>query len=197
MATFTLSEFQGRFNGTEHAFQNRFEIIMSPPAGVEARVPSLRCETFQFPARNLRTAADDNIYGPPREVVQGVGQFATINATFYCDINMSEKIFFEQWQQLIYDKNTYNLNYYTEYTGIIDVYQLSRGESENQTYGIKLFEVYPKTISAQDLNTGTSEIQKIGVEFAYRYWERLDNISNSSGDAFERALLRNIPASPS
>lgn len=194
MAINTLENFKAQFLSREQAMQNRFEILITPPVGLDSRVPALRCDTFQFPARNFRTSADDNIYGPPREVVQGVGQFASVNATFYCDVNMTEKIFFEEWQQSIYDKRTYNLNYYNEYTGIIVVNQLSRSSLEQNTYGVTLFEVYPKTITAQDLNTNTSEIQKIGVEFAYRYWERTSNIDNSSFEPV--TITRTIPASP-
>jgi len=208
-ASFSLNNFRSKFNTTEQAFQNRFELVIHPPrtfrqqAGElanEINTVSMRCESIQFPARNLRSSADDNQYGPPREIVQGVGQFATITATFLCDVEMTEKRYFDLWQKLIYDPQTYNLNYYNEYIGRLEIHQLSRfgkgpgildaldpfgildavgvtgGEDttdETKTYGIVLEEVYPKTINAQDLNIGTNDIQRISVEFAYRYWEEL------------------------
>jgi len=203
-ASFSLNNFRSKFNTTEHAFQNRFEILIAPPQQLQSpdlRNISMRCESIQFPARNMRSTVDDNQYGPPREMVQGVGQFATVTATFLCDVEMTEKNYFDAWQKLIYNPQTYNLNYYNDYIGQIEIHQLSRfgkgpgildaldpfgvldavgvtgGEDTNdetKTYGIKLFEVYPKTINAQDLNTGTNEIQRITVEFVYRYWEDVD-----------------------
>lgn len=203
-ASFSLNDFQSKLNTTESAFQNRFEIVIHPPRSFrqqagdlanEIDAVSMRCESIQFPARNLRSSADDNQYGPPREIVQGVGQFGTINATFLCDVEMTEKKYFDVWQKLIFDPQTYNLNYYNEYIGRLEIHQLSRfgkgpgildaldpfgiftnnesDDDESRTYGIVLEEVYPKTIQAQDLNNGTNEIQRISIEFAYRYWEEL------------------------
>lgn len=213
-ASFSLNNFQARLNTTETAFQNRFEIAINPPSRLtteDLRTVTMRCESIQFPARNLRSSVDENPYGPPREIVQGVGQFATINATFLCDVEMTEKKYFDAWQKLIYDPQTYNLNYYNEYIGSIDIHQLSRygegpgvldaldpfgiftnndsNDDEPKTYGIRLFEVYPKTINAQDLNTGTNEMQRITVEFAYRFWEELPfDASSLVGDG---ASIRN------
>ena len=53
---------------------------------------ALRCQSFEFPGRNLDTAPDTNIYGPTREIVQGYS-YASTTAVFQCSSDMKEKRF--------------------------------------------------------------------------------------------------------
>ena len=189
---FSINQFKSSLYGQEPAMTNRFEIAIACPKifnNENARYISLRCETFQFPGRTILSAPDDNIYGPAREIPQNLVQFETVTGTFFCNVDMSEKIFFEEWQKRIYDAGTYNMEYYNDFVGTIEVFQLSKGRSaslpgnfvtfsgaqeKKSSYGCKLFEVYPKAINSQDLNVGNStEMQKLTVSFAYRYWERI------------------------
>ena len=112
---FSLRDFKSSLYGREQAQQNRFEIFLKCKlfTGESNRYVSLRAENLQFPGRTIRSAPDDNIYGPPRELPQGVGQYATIQATFLCNADMSEKRFFEMWMKNIYNPINHNLNYYT------------------------------------------------------------------------------------
>ena len=112
---FSISEFKSALYGQEQAMQNRFEVLILCPKvfnNENARYVSMRCESFQFPGRTILSAPDDNIYGPPREIPQNLVQFETVAGTFHCNIDMSEKIFFEEWQKKIYEPGTYNMEYY-------------------------------------------------------------------------------------
>ena len=71
-----------------YAQPNRYEVLILPPAklgggnqtnifsGLErqgdTRNISLRAQSVNLPGRNLATSQDTNIYGPEREVVEGV-----------------------------------------------------------------------------------------------------------------------------
>ena len=188
---FSINEFKSALYGQEQAMQNRFEVLILCPKvfnNENARYVSMRCESFQFPGRTILSAPDDNIYGPPREIPQNLVQFETVAGTFHCNIDQSEKIFFEEWQKKIYEPGTFNMNYYNDFVGEILVKQISKGRSaslpgnvvtfsgakeKEASYGCKLFEVFPKAIGPQDLSLGNAELQKITVTFAFRYWERL------------------------
>ena len=166
----------------------RYEVFFFPPvsrsqtnifaqvmgqtvADQTARKTALRCESFEFPGRNLDSAPDTNIYGPEREIVQGYS-YGDVTATFQCSSDMKEKRFFETWQRLAYNPQTWSMQYYNDYTGSIKIFQLD--ETDRQRYGVELVECFPKTIAAQPIAyASVNEIQKVSVTFAYRYWKDL------------------------
>lgn len=208
---FNLRQWKSTFLRQEQAQTNRFEIMINLPKilgnnSEAARYVSLRCENFQYPERTILSAPDDNVYGPPREMPQGVVQSSTITGTFWCNKDLDEKVFFEEWQKKIYQPGTYNMNYYNDIVGEIHIFQLSKGRSssipgnfltftgateEKTKYGVKLFEVYPKTIQAQELNTD-SGLQKLSIDFAYRYWE---GIGREPSKNLNDYIADNLPGS--
>ena len=167
---------------------SRYEVFFFPPvsrsqtnifaqvmgqtvADQTARKTSLRCESFEFPGRNLDSSPDTNIYGPEREIVQGYS-YGDVTAVFQCSSDMKEKRFFETWQRLAYNPQTWSMQYYNDYTGSIKIFQLD--ETDRQRYGVELVECFPKTIAAQPIAyASVNEIQKVSVTFAYRYWKDL------------------------
>jgi hypothetical protein len=154
------------------ALQNIFSQIMGIARGDgTVRKTGLRCESISFPGRNLDTTPDTNIYGPTREIVSGFS-FAEISATFVCSSDMREKLFFETWQRLAFDPQTWALGYYDDYVGAVDIHQLD--EQDNKRYGVQLMEAFPKTIAEQSLAYGSNDtLHRINVTFSYRYWKNL------------------------
>ena len=158
-----------------YAQPNRFEVIITRPqaSADENRQVSMRCESINLPGRNLNTRTDSNIYGPTREVVDGVTYADDITMTFQASSGLEERVFFEEWQTLAFDERTWNVGYYNDYISTIDVYLLDR--QDNRRYGLKFWEVFPKTINATELNQGTNnEIIKTEVVLSFRYWTTLD-----------------------
>ena len=169
---------------------SRYEVFFFPPvsrsqtnifaqvmgqtvADQTARKTALRCESFEFPGRNLDSAPDTNIYGPEREIVQGYS-YGDVTAVFQCSSDMKEKRFFETWQRLAYNPQTWSMQYYNDYTGSIKIFQLD--ETDRQRYGVELVECFPKTVAAQPIAyASVNEIQKVSVTFAYRYWKDLND----------------------
>ena len=183
---------------------NIFQRIMQGNAGDgDIRKTSLRCQSIEFPGRNLDTAPDVNIYGPTREVVQGFS-FADITGTFLCSSDMREKMVFETWQRLAYNPQTWSMQYYDDYVGSIKIFQLD--ETERQRYGIELVECFPKTIASQPLAYGsTNQVQTVQVTFSYRYWKNLgdeadtkkplgNRIVDAALDTVESRITAAIPA---
>ena len=197
---------------------NRYEVMIYLPAGVTngsaqgagesatnvrglksseaARRVSFRCDSIAIPGRNLRTQVNGNIYGPPHEVVQGI-TFGELQATFYLGNDLGERYFFEEWQKTTYNPTTYNINYYKEYVGRLEIYQLN--EKDERTYGCRLLEVFPKTISQIDYGHGNSNaINKITVGFMYRNWENIatdekkENLEGKLQDILSNSILRQV-----
>ena len=223
-----LNEILGEYRTNEgFSRPSRYEILLLPPTGVRGsasnggdvtnifsrvmgealgngtvRSTSLRCEAISFPGRNLDTTPDTNIYGPTREIVDGYS-YAPINATFQCASDMREKTYFETWQRLAYNPQTWSMGYYHDYVGTVQIYQLD--ENNKRRYGVELIEAFPKTIAEQALSyDATNQINKVSITFSYRYWKNLtdeadlpkplqDRIANILVNTVERRLLSNLP----
>jgi len=170
--------------------------VLSQLHGETARRISFRCDTITIPGRNLRTSGNENIYGPSHEVVQGL-TFAPVSASFYCGSDLAERYFFEEWQKITYNPDTYNINYYKEYVGSVEIYQLN--EQDERTYGCKLMEVFPKTVDALAYgHANGNQIHKVTVEFAYRYWKNIAtepekaSLDSTLQDILKNSVLRQV-----
>ena len=162
----------------------------------------LRAETVQLPGRNLSTSDDPNIYGPIRTVVDGVSFAEDINITFQCGTELQERRFFEKWQEMCFDKESWNMKYFNDYVGSLSIFLLDK--QDRRRFGLKCMECYPKTLVGMDLNYApATDIAKLTVGFVFRYWEALDindtgtsilgNMANTILDHAERNLMRNVP----
>ena len=72
---------------------------------------NLMCQDVQFPGQNIRTSTDDLRQGPTREIGQAV-TYGDCTMTFLCTPDMYEKVFFETWQQLMFNHITWQAKYY-------------------------------------------------------------------------------------
>ena len=202
-----------------YALPNRFEALIFYPSkrgggGLEnqhynsernedAQAVSLRCESVNLPGRNLNSLTDSNIYGPTREIVDGVTYAEDISMTFQASSGLNERVFFEKWQKQAFNEDTWNVGYYNDYVSEVHIYLLDK--KDKRRYGLRLIEAFPKTIEGTDLNQGTNnEIIKTSVSFSFRYWQTLDKnnfgtypISNAIFDTLsgtvERTISANLP----
>ena len=190
-----LNEVLAEFRSDDgYALPSRYEVVILPPQGTRGkpqgalsnifakvmqentgegttRKTGLQCESIEFPGRNLDTNPDTNIYGPTREIVSGYS-YAEITGVFRCSSDMREKSFFETWQRLAYNPQTWSMGYYDDYSGGLEIHQLD--QKDRRRYGVQLIECFPKNIAAQSLTAQqATDVQKISVTFSYRYWKSL------------------------
>ena len=190
-----LNEILAEFRSDDgYALPSRYEVVLLPPQGTRGkpqgalsnifakvmqentgegttRKTGLQCESIEFPGRNLDTNPDTNIYGPTRDIVSGYS-YAEITGIFRCSSDMREKSFFETWQRLAYNPQTWSMGYYDDYSGALEIHQLD--QQDRRRYGVQLIECFPKTIAAQSLSAQqATDVQKISVTFSYRYWKSL------------------------
>ena len=57
-----------------------------------------------MPGRTLTTSTDSNVYGPDREVVEGVTFADDISIDFQSSSGLDERVFFENWQRQAFDE---------------------------------------------------------------------------------------------
>ena len=191
----SIYEIQAEIGKNGLSRPNRYEVVLLPPSGHRGQKNStesrknfsqimsemlgdgtirgagLRCESIDMPGRNVDTTPDTNIYGPGREIATGFS-YADVTATFQCSSDMKEKKYIETWQRLAFNPQTFAMNYYDDYTGTIQIYQLD-GKG-NRTYGCELIECFPKNIGDQALfGAQATAAMEVSVTFSYRYWKNL------------------------
>ena len=195
-----LSEFHNK-NG--YALPSRYEVLVYPPPmhpnPSAARNVSIRVEAIDMPGRALNTSLDTNMYGIAPEIVDGITFGGTIALTIQTSADLEERIFFESWQELAWNKSTWNVGYYKHYTGTMEIYVLDI--NNNRQYGVKINDCFPKGVGPVALSYNqATEIIKTSVTMQYKYWETL-NINNQPETAAVadqgayRVLRGNIPAS--
>ena len=168
-ATSPYQEVAAEISNNDLARQNRFRVEIYPPGQRPEKYIEMLIENASFPGQNLRTTPDSLRYGPQREIVHGV-TYGPINLTFLCRPGLPEKVFFEVWHGLTFNRETWNVQYYQDYVGSIKMFQLDRPDRDR--YMVTLHEVYPKTIISQDYNLSSNDsYQTLQVEFAYHHWD--------------------------
>ena len=201
-----------------YAVPNRYEVVIQPPTKLggglsenvfanserssNVRDISTRVESVVLPGRTLTTVAEGNVYGPGREIVEGVTYADEIAIDFQASSGLDERVFFENWQRQAFNEKTWNIGFYNDYIGSMEIYLLDR--QDVRRYGLKLEEVFPKTITATSLSAvEATEIVKTNVSFSFRYWTNIDQNQQGpdiTGKIFEtvvssaeRNISRNIP----
>ena len=163
---------------------SKFKVIIRPPDwlvqyrdGIE-----LFCSDIEMPGHDLETVAQQHSSAPTRNMVTHHDFGGSIQASFYLSADLNEKSFFEAWQNTAVNPITHKANYYNNYVGSLEIYQLSQKSGSKvvdrnarrgdlATYGIDVTEVYPETIGAVDYSYSQGdEFATLDIEFGYREW---------------------------
>ena len=159
---------------------SKYAVVITPPAKLLSgdsdkflnnvnRQVNLHCSSVSMPGHDLQAMEQQHGSAPGREIVRSHDYEGTIAATFYLDSHLRERHFFEQWQRSAVNTQTHKANYYDNYIGELEIYQLD-GDGEI-TYGIKATEVYPTLIAGIEYAYSSSNtIATQVVQFQYRQW---------------------------
>ncbi len=171
-----LSTFMGKIRDSGITKQNRYSVAITGPAGLASYDVNMMCESVSFPGQNLRTTTDDVRQGPTREIAHGV-IYAPINLRFISTSGQPERKFFEDWQEMVFDRDSWQVNYYDTYVGSMILRSLD--SADGAPYSVYIYEAWPKTIGPQEFSYASNNAyQTVSVEFAYRSW---DSIAVSGG----------------
>ncbi len=167
----SISKFASKIYGRGVQRQNKYAVFLGdvPGAGKSDDV-TLMAESVSFPGQNIRSVPDLLRFGPAREHAQGF-TYSPFNITFICTPGMPEKKFFENWQEAIVNKETWEPRFYKYYVAG-EMRMIALSEEEDDRYIVHIHEAYPKTISPQSFSYAANDsYQTIDVEFTYRSWE--------------------------
>ena len=151
----------------------------------------LFCNSVEMPGHDLQAQQEQHGSAPVRDIVTSHGFEGMITASFYLSEDLKERHFFEQWQRLAVNVESHKANFYDDYIGSMEIYQLSNGldsglpfptfidkvfDVDMAEYGIRASEVYPATISGIEYSyENGNQIATMAVGFNYREWRNLGN----------------------
>ena len=178
----------------------RYAVVITPPGNLEGNFQSLgnqvgqqvnlHCSSVQMPGHDLQAQDVQHGSAPGRQMVRSHDYEGTIAATFYLDSHLRERHFFEMWQKMAVSKTTHKANYYDDYIGTMEIFQLDG--NNDITYGIKATEVYPATIGGIEYSyANANAIATQSVQFQFRQWFNLTDKSIAgyrNSDEYNRIL---------
>jgi len=148
------------------------------------RQVNIHCDNITMPAKKMTT--QDVQYGsePVRSMITGHEFPGTITASFYADKYLRERQFMEAWQKMCVGEHTHKAQYYDDYIGKLQIYQLGadneRFSRDRPTYAVEVMEVYPQEVGSIEYGYGKkNEIVKINIEFGYKYWRNMGSETSS------------------
>jgi len=177
-----LSEFHGE-NG--YALPSRYEVMITSPGEGDARKVSMNCESIELPGRAVTKETNISQYGIQSEQVKGMSFAGAVGMSFYASSDLSERVFFEKWQEEMWDVGRWEVGYYKNYIKEVDIYILD--QQDTRRFGIRLFEAYPEAIGPSSLSYSAGDIIKIPITMNYRYWQTLD-INSQPPNLLEKVL---------
>lgn len=149
---------------------------MSPDASLLCTNATMPARTFNNSPYRIAGAA----YKYPTQV-----QYSDVQLTFIGDKFLRLRRFFEMWQSSIYNNQTGLFNFYKEYIGDIDIFQLGQFDEtdrDSATYGVRLREAFPTAIGEVNYDSGSQNgFVAINVTFAYRDWLNFNLDVDSTG----------------
>jgi hypothetical protein len=187
MAT-SLSNFLATFN-TDLARPNRFDVTIPVPLALApllttGRNLTMRCEVAQLPGRAFETTTK-KMGSAPIEKFPFHTMYNEVALSFIVSGDMSEKIFFDSWMELINPTTDFNFQYKSNYAVDISINQYDL--QNNITYSADLIEAFPIDVNQLDLDwSNVDSFHKLTVVFAYKQWQNntvsslIQNIKNSA-----------------
>lgn len=132
---------------------------------------SLYCNMVNLPARDI-TNVEWREYGESRQLGVVHNHSNGVTLSYYCSEDLRERLFFENWQNLIFNPKNKMREYYDNYIGSMEIIKYDAGWKE-QTAIYKLNEVYPTNIAAQTMVYEGTSVLRLDINFKYRNYERV------------------------
>jgi hypothetical protein len=125
--TLRIDDFKSQVGkGGGFAMGNLYKIFLPPIKG-DAREMNLLCKAASLPGRQL-VSMEKQIGLQTNKVAYGYA-VDDVTLTFHCLNDMKVREYFETWQNLAVNNETYEVGYYNEYTHPVIIQHIKKGTS--------------------------------------------------------------------
>ena len=142
-------------------------VILAPMINVGKNL-HLRCESTELPGRTFATT-ERKIGSVPIQKYPYQSSYNDITMNFIVSGDMSEKLFFDVWMDVINPTSNFNFAYRSNY--ITDIAITQYDMRKQVTYKTVLMGAYPIAVNQLDLDWTNENYHKLSVMFAYTNWE--------------------------
>lgn len=143
-----------------------------------------------LPGKNIESTGL-RIYGPEREMPNGVSYSGDITANFIVSQDFFLYKWFVQWMNRIVGETTSNLSYYENFVSRMLISPVVTGADNKRDETPIVFvieDVWPKTISQMELsNANRNSVLEFTVNFSFRKWHYI---------AFDKQIVAPPPPPP-
>ena len=172
-AQFSVADFSSKIATNGLASPNKFEVIFRSIPGHgsgDLKQMNLMCDQASLAGRDVQAVLDLQ-YGIRRQVVYNAPAYTPLSLSWLCTDTMDEKRILDEWNdKCVSVAGGFNVEYYNNYIGELDIYVLDRSGKE-RTYHMHYHEIYPKTVTAVELNHGTTNATlRVTAEIQYAFW---------------------------
>ena len=172
-AQFSVADFSSKIATNGLASPNKFEVIFRSIPGHgsnDLKQLNLMCDQASLAGRDVQAVLDLQ-YGIRRQVVYNAPAYTPLSLSWLCTDTMDEKRILDEWnEKCVSVQGGFNVAYYNDYIGELDIYVLDRSGKE-RTYHMHYHEIYPKTVTAVELNHGTTNATlRVTAEIQYAFW---------------------------
>ena len=172
-AQFSVADFSSKIATNGLASPNKFEVIFRSIPGQgssDLKQMNLMCDQASLAGRDVQAILDLQ-YGIRRQVVYNAPAYTPLSLSWLCTDTMDEKRILDEWnEKCVSVQGGFNVAYYNDYIGELDIYVLDRSGKE-RTYHMHYHEIYPKTVTAVELNHGTTNATlRVTAEIQYAFW---------------------------
>jgi hypothetical protein len=146
----------------------------------------MQCEAAALPGMNIMTS-DIRNYGESTQMPDGI-TYPPVDLSFIATNTFDVRGYFERWMNLVFDRKTRTVGYYSYYTDTVTV--LVQNKIGEDIYSITLNECFPINMSSTQLSYSDHEAIRINVTLQYKWWEtsQVDPTNLDPFDPYQIAL---------
>lgn len=163
--------------------------------GMAGKIASLNmfASSCSIPSRDVNTQQWSE-WGEARNL-GGTHAHSDVTVEYYCSEDLRERLFFEQWQDIIFNPISKQYGFYKDYISRIEIAKYD-SSWKKKTAVYTLFEAYPASISAMEMtHDAAGDVMKLSISFKYRNYEitgpnRLENATGNIREKLQNASQR-------
>jgi len=189
----TLGNFISQIKNVGLSKSSRYEVTFASPkslannkffANSKLSDYVLLCDRAELPGTSFSTV-DVTPYGESREIATN-RIYDPLDLTFYADIGLNIKKFFDYWINSIINPISNNHSYYDDY--VTDITIIVFDIQGNPRYKVELLEVFPKNIGSISLSYDDPNIMRIPVTIIYRDYRIYDYLLDMPIETIDPSL---------